>query len=136
MSQKAIAGMVLIGTLAVCGLGWQVLPALQAPQRTVDTQASAQMERARRLLHSYSPGLTHKSLLLDELADAGADVEIDDPAALLDGAEDEYQQEHEKRWLAHQPYDYNLPAPPSAARARYGNLVQQVRQGVGGRSDL
>ncbi|MCH8967143.1 MAG: hypothetical protein IID43_05655, partial [Planctomycetes bacterium] len=136
MSQKAIAGIVLIGTMAVCGIGWQVLPALQATQRTVDTQASVLLERARRLLHSYSPGLTHKSLLLDELSDAGADVEIDDPDALLDGAEDEYQQAHEKRWAAYQPYDYHLPAPPSAARARYGNLAQQVREGLRGRSDL
>ena len=143
MKQNLVVGIASIAALAVCGVGWLILPSLQGAQRTVDTEASVELERARRLLDQYDAGLVFKSLLLDRLAESGVDVDVEDPDELLDVATDEYQEEHGRLWDIHQPYDYRHPQPygyrpnrPAEAQPSYGNLTRQVRDGIQAREEL
>ncbi len=134
MKPNVVIGIVFVGVLVVCGVGWLIVPSLQDPQRGVNAEAAERVERARRLLHRYSIDLTHKSLLLDQLLKADIDVDIEDPEALADALADEYQEEHETAWDAYQPIDW--VDGPREARARYGNIVQQIRDGIEARTAL
>ncbi len=136
MKQNLVPGIVLIGALVVCLLGWFILPALEDAQRAVDAEAGVHVERARRLLDKYNHGLTYKDLLLDSLADVDVDVDIEDPDALIDAFGDEYQEKHGRQWEDHPPADYDFPNPPRNARASYGNLPGQVRDGIEARDSL
>lgn len=131
MNQKIIPGVVLVGALAIGGIGWLAVPALQTAQATVNQQVGVDLERARRILHDYNHELTFDSLLLDRLAGFGVDVDLENGDELLDQYADEYQQAHEAAWAAYPPYDYNgVDAEPRQAKARYGNLQAQAREGV------
>lgn len=117
------------GAFVLSGALWLLLPSLEADQRAVEAQAAIHIERARRLLHGHSFGLRHKSILLDQLLETDVDMDIEDPAALVDTSADEYQRQHEALWAAYQPTDWEAD-PPRAIRANYGNLQQQIREGV------
>ena len=134
MKPNLIIGIVFVGVLVVCGVGWLLVPSLQDPQRRVDAAAAEQVERARRLLHRYNADLTHKSLLLDQLLEVDIDVEVEDPEALAETLADEYQEEHEVAWDAYQPVDWM--DGPQEARANYGNIVGQIRGGIEARTEL
>ncbi len=137
MNQKLIPGVVLAGGMAICALGWLALPSLQTAQATVDQQAGVELERARRILHAYSHGLTYKSLLLERLAEFEVDIDLDNADELLEEFADDYQQIHEARWASYQPYDFDgVDIDPRQARAKYGNLPAQARKGIQARRKL
>ncbi|UCE58300.1 MAG: hypothetical protein JSU63_12755 [Phycisphaerales bacterium] len=135
MKQKTLVVLVSFGAVFVCLLGWLVLPWLQDPQREVNAVAAVHLERARRLLHNYSIGLDHKSMLLDRLAEVDVDVDIEDPEGLVDADPDVYQEAHEEYWEAYEPTDWEA-APPRAKRANYGNLPRQIADGIAARDEL
>ena len=134
MNRNAVSGIVVIAALAVCVVGWRVLPSIQDPQRVVDAEASEHIERARRWLHRYSVDLTRTALLRDQLFEHGVDIDVEEPDALADAAADEYQEEHEAAWDAYQPMDWEQG--PQDARANYGNIARQIREGIEGRTAL
>ncbi len=137
VDQKLIPGVVLIVSLVACAAGWVMLPALQSADASVDAQASVHLERARRIAHGYSHGLSFKSLLLDRMAELGVNVYMEDADELLEEYADEYQNLHQDRWDAYQPYDFSgTDMPPSTARAGYGNIPRQVRDGISARENL
>lgn len=136
MKLNTTLGAALIGGMVIAGIGWMALPSLQASQRTVNAEAAMQIERARRLLHNFDPILQRESLLLDRLAMADVDVDVEDPAALADeAAEDFYQEQHGAAWEAYQPMDWET-TPPSAARASYGNIERQMRDAIADRNEM
>jgi hypothetical protein len=102
----------------------------------VDDDAALHVETARRMLHKYSFGLEHKSLLLDGLAELDVDVDVEDPDALVEeeDAADEYQARHEERWKVFEPTEWS--ESPTPARANYGNLPRQISDGIELRIDL
>ena len=137
MNQKFIPGVVLAGGMAICAIGWLALPSLQTAQATVDQQAGVELERARRILHEYSHGLTFKSLLLDRLSEFEVDINLENADELLEEFADDYQQIHEARWASYQPYDFDgVDVDPRQARAKYGNLPSQARKGIQARQGL
>ena len=134
MNRNVVSGIVVVAVLAACAIGWLVLPALEDPRLVVDAEASRHVERARRLLHRYSVTLTHTGLLRDQLFENDVDIDVEDPEALEEAAADEYQEEHETAWEAYQPTDWRQG--PQAARAGYGNIARQIREGIEGRIAL
>lgn len=125
---------VSLAALAAYGTGWLLLPSLQGPRRAVDVQAAEQIERARRLLDKYNATLAFQSLLIDQLKSEGIEVTPED---LTDDVADQYQQLHEAMWEAYQPNDWPDDSPdPRPARARYGNLPGQIRQGLSTQAKL
>ena len=128
-------GVALIGGMVMAGIGWMALPSLQASRRTVNADAAMQIERARRLLHKFNPILERESLLLDRLATADVDVNVEDPEGLPDAAADFYQEQHETAWKAYQPMDWE-DIPPSPARASYGNIERQMRDALANRDKM
>lgn len=132
MKPNPVAIIVSLAALAACGIAWLALPSLQEPQRAVNYEASLQLERARRLLAKYSVSLANKSLLLDRLYETGVDVDVEDPADLVAVAADDYQAHHEALWEEFQPTDWS--EHPRLARAGYGNLERQIREGINGRT--
>ena len=135
MQQDKIPIIVVVAAVVLCGIGWTFVPSLQDAQRTVDEEAAVHIERARRLLHQYNASLEYSALLLDQLAEADVDVDIEDPQDLVDYAGEEYQELHEALWESFEPTDWEAD-PPRPARARYSDLSGQVRDGVEGRDDL
>lgn len=133
MKQDTLVGVVAAAAVVACGATWIALPLLAGAEQSVAESAAVEVERARRLLHAYSAGLAHKSLLLEQLADAGAPVDLKDPQALLEAAKDDYQALHETRWKAFQPVDW-VEDSTEPARAGYGNLAAQIRDGVQARA--
>jgi len=127
-------GIALIGAAFITGIGWMALPSLQASQRAVNAEAAVQVERARRLLYKFDPRLVRKSLLLDRLALAGVDIDVEEPADLAEVAADFYQLQHETAWEAYQPMDWE--DPPRKARASYGNIERQMRDALADRAEL
>ena len=82
MNRNVVSGIVVVVVLAVCVLGWLVLPALEDARLVVDDEAAMHVERARRLLHRYSVTLTRTGLLRDQLFENDVDIDIEDPDAL------------------------------------------------------
>ncbi len=111
---------------------WIMLPSFQGSQRAVNAEAGQHLERARRLLHQYSYGTTHIASVLDQLYQAGVDVDLEDEDALSHDFLDEYQAVHEGLWALYQPTDWQAD-PPQAERAGYGNLESQIDQAVDAR---
>jgi len=132
VKQNFVVTLVAALALVICGVTWLVMPSIEDPERSVVTQAGEQVERARRLLYKYQFGTERNALLLDDLAQAGVDVEVEDPEELVESSADAYQATHERLWEAFQPMDWG--EDPRPARARYGNLGQQVREGLEARS--
>ena len=121
-----IPTLVVAAVLAVSGGGWLLLPSLQDEQITVDAQASEQLERARRLLHQYSIGLTYKSLLLDQLHELGLDMDVMDADSWQEAGSDEYQRYLSDAWQRYQPMDWQAQ-PPRPARVQLANLEGQIK---------
>jgi len=136
VKQNLVVSIAAIGGMFVCGVCWLLLPRMQDSQRRVDDDAALHLETARRLLHKYSFGLEHKSLLLDGLAELDVDVDVEDPDALVEeeDAADEYQARHEERWKVFEPTEWS--ESPTPARANYGNLPRQISEGIDLRIDL
>ncbi len=128
MNKQIVGAVVAVAALGFCAGGYWLLPALQGAQRTVETDASEQVERARRLLHQYNASLGYKSLLTDQLGERGIEV---DPQDLSDEVEDEYQQIHAAMWEAYQPTDWRGDRL-SPAHASYGNMPRQIEEGLRG----
>ncbi len=117
------------GAAGLCLLAWIFLPSLESSRRSVDADASVHLERARRTLHQYDSELAHRSLLLDQLRDADVDVDLQDTQSIVDNAADEYQENHASLWASFEPRDWQQD-PPRTAKASYGNLGTQIRDGV------
>lgn len=114
------------GLVAFAG-AWLALPLLQGPRRTVEEEVSVELERARRLLDNYVATLTYEGLLRDRLAATNVQVDAD---ALSTEAQDDYQQVHTALWEAYTPRDWPEGGSPRPARPNYGNLTNQIKQGL------
>ncbi len=135
MKPDKIAVIAFALATGACGLVWYFLPSLQAAQRRADAEASLHLERARRLLHQYSSNVAYQGLLLDQLREVDVDVDISDPAALVENAGDDYQERHADLWMAFEPRDWDQD-PPRAVKPSYGNVAGQIRDGIKGRAVL
>lgn len=114
--------------LAACAVGWVALPALQGSQQAVEREASMKLERARRLLHEYSAAIAYESLLSKQLDGEIAEL---DPSDISSDLEDEYQELHAAMWEAYTPTDWpQHGGSPRKARANYGNVSNQMQQGL------
>lgn len=132
---KPLAGPLIVGSaLVACLAGWVALPGLQSRQTAVDSEASLELERARRLLHQYNAGLDFKSMLLSGLAESGVDVEIKEPELLLDAQGESYEKEFKERWELFSPTEWGDNPIPS--RVPGGQLVREVRSGVQMRKEI
>ena len=121
--------------MALTGLGWVIVPSMESARRSVDSQVSTHFERARRLLHSFELGLSGKATKLEQFAEAGVDVDVDDMDAFVESAGDEFQEHHAGQWEQFHPTDWEVD-PPRPRIANYGNLPRQIGDGVAARSRL
>ena len=135
MKLNTTLGAALFGCMVIAGIGWMALPSLQASQRRVNADAAMQIERARRLLHNFDPILERESLLLDRLAAADVDVDVEAPEGLAESVADFYHEQHGAAWEAYQPMDWESQ-PPSSVRASYGNIERQMRDAVADREKM
>ena len=126
MNANRAMGMGLTISLGACAAGWVLLPSLRGPARRVEAEVSTRLEQARRLLHQYDAGLAYQSLLLQQLGERGLDVAASD---LSEKVADEYQQIHSELWQAYSPHDWRGDTA-SPARASYGDIPDQIREGL------
>ncbi len=125
---------VTVAAFVMCGGGWLLLPTLQGARRSVDIEASVELERARRLLHMYNASLAYEALLVEQLNEEDMEVDFED---ISEDVADQYQQSHTAMWEAYQPSDWAPgTAEPRPARANYGSLSGQIRQGLSNRAQL
>jgi len=138
VSKKTTPVIVAIVACVVCVLGWVSLPSLQSAQRRVDAQAAEHLERARRMLNEYSFGLMHKAALLNQAEELGMDAEEENGAWIADEEADNYQADHERLWEGYNPTDWpdDPTSQPRPARANYGNLSGQIREGLASRAKI
>ncbi len=138
MSNKTTPAVVAILACIICIIGWVSLPSLQSAQRRVDSQAAEHLERARRILHQYSFGLSHKAALLEQAIDLGMDAEEENGAWIADDEADNYQTSHERLWEGYNPTNWpeDATSQPRLAKASYGNLSSQIREGLTGRTKI
>ncbi len=132
MNKNITAGVICAAAVAIYVVGWLLLPSLQGSKRTVEQEASVQVERARRLLHRYDPRLAYKVFLTDDLAEQGFELE---PDVVSDDLTDAYQEAHGAMWAAFQPVDWVM-GDTQAARANYSNLTRQISDGIRGQDQL
>lgn len=130
MNKDLVTGIVSAAAVVVCGIGWLLLPSLQDSSRTIERDVSVQLERARRLLHKYEVCLAHETLLTDQLIDQGIEPDADE---VSDTLADEYERAHGTMWNAYQPVDWS-GGDARPARASYGNLAGQIRNGISAQS--
>lgn len=121
------------GATLVCLLSWILLPSLQSGERKADSVASEHVERARRMMFDYNPGLAYRSTLLQQLADT--DVDVDKLDTVAENAADEYGEQFTANWAAFTPLDFNQenPRPVKAPPANPGS---QIREGIKTRTSL
>lgn len=127
MNKNVVTLIVAATAIAVCGIGWFSLPVLQDTRQVVESKASVELERARRLLDKYNASLTYGSLLADQLANHGIEPGAED---VSEDVADDYQELHAAMWEAYQPTDWPEGGLPRPAQARYGNLVSQIQNGI------
>jgi len=132
VNKNAIAGIICVAAVAIYAAGWFLLPSLQGPERTVEQEASIQLERARRLLHQYDARLSYKAMLTDDLAEQGFEL---DPEEISEDLADEYEQAHNVMWEAYKPTDW-VGDDTRVARANYSDLTRQINEGVRGQEKL
>lgn len=135
MKRETTIGLVGVAVVALTGLGWVVVPGMQSARRSVDSEVSIHFERARRLLHSFELGLSGKATKLEQFAEAGVDIDVDDMESFVESAGDEFQEHHAGQWEQFHPTDW-ASDPPRRRSANYGNLSRQIGDGVAGRSRL
>lgn len=125
--QKSLTGFVVAAVAIIAvGAGWIFTPSLRAPQQAADAEASAQLERARRLLAQFDALLAQKARSGQLGADTGAEVSADD---FSDGLAEDYEAIHERFWTAYPPVDWRGDRP-TPAKANYGNIAGQVSEGL------
>ena len=115
-------------SVAVVLVGWLALPYMQDAQRSVDRQASAHVERARRLLHQYDPQLAYAATVREQLRAADVDVDMSQ-SDFSDSKADTYQAIHGGLWTAFEPKNWESD-PPRADRPSYGNINGEARKGA------
>ncbi len=132
VKSKQLAGIVFLGVIFVYGASWALIPSvslLHDVDSRVERQASVHLERARRLLQRYSFSLLRAAGQLERLADVGVDAGDSDDLPV-----DEYQRIHGRLWEDFHPTDWAKVS--RAARANYGNIPGQVREGAAACDDL
>lgn len=127
-----LAGVLAVGLTAVA---WFFLPVTQSGPKRVEAEAYAHIERARRLLDRYNANLTYRSLVLDQLRDSEVAVDAKDASENSEEIGDDYQAAHQALWAAFEPRDWE-DGVGRPARATYGNLAGQMRDGAAARSEL
>lgn len=135
MNSQRLIVVVAAVVVVVTGGAWWMLPSMQPAQRRMESQAVVHVERARRLLDRFNADLAYRAILVDRLRDSNVDVDAADPAALAEDSGDAYQAQHEAMWKAFEPKDWKNGAG-RPARANYGNLAGQIRDGIGSRKKL
>lgn len=134
----------IAGGIIAALMGWVLPSVLQSSQQRVQTYATVETEKARRLLHEYNAALRQKSGLLDEvdgimtqLGDAGVkfDVDVDDASALSEQGLTDYEAIHTAIWEKFQPTDWSA-ARPSRPQPSYGNVADQMKRGLAERMKL
>ncbi len=135
MNQQRFVFIVAAAAIVVTAVAWAFLPALQPAHRRVESQAIVHVEKARRLLDRFNADLAYRALLVDQLRDAEVDTDVSDPNALAENSGDTYQAVHEELWKSFEPADW-ADGKGRPARAGYGNLAGQIRDGVGARRTL
>ncbi len=134
MKKNQLPIIVSIAALVTCGGGWLLLPALQSARRAVDVEASVELERARRVLHMYNANLAYRALIVEQLDEEDVELTFED---LSEDVADQYSLLHTAMWEAYQPNDWAPgAAEPRPARATYGNLPAQMRQGLSNQAKL
>lgn len=124
----------LLGAVVLLGVSYALAPRLQSAKNRVEAEASQHLEIARRILHQYNAELDYSGVLWDQLRSGG--VETGKAGALPEGAADDYQKAHAELWKSFEPVDRGNPDRPTAAKASYGNVASQVREGLAGREKL
>ncbi|MDO8630175.1 MAG: hypothetical protein Q7R41_06750 [Phycisphaerales bacterium] len=135
MNPQRLIVVVASVAVVVTGGAWLLLPVMQPAQRRVESRAVVHVERARRLLDRFNADLAYRALLVDQLRDSDVEVDATDPAALAEDAGDAYQAKHEELWKSYEPKDWSA-GTGRPARANYGNLAGQIRDGIGSRKKL
>ncbi len=130
---RVLAASLLGGVVLLAG-SYLAAPKLQSAKRTVEAEASVHLETARRILHQYNAELDYESILWGQLSDGG--VSLQKPGDMPEDAADEYQKTHADLWKSFEPVDRNDPGRPTPAKANYGNIASQVRDGLAGREKL
>jgi hypothetical protein len=128
---------VIVGAVAlgVTGVTWFFLPWLQSGQKRVESQGIVHVERARRLLDRYNGELAYRALVLEQLRDAEVSVDAKEAGEVAEKVGDEYQARHQALWADFPPMDWKDGAG-RPAKATYGNLAGQIRDGMTARSAL
>ena len=121
--------------LALTGAGWFFLPNLQSGQQQVVSEGAIHVERARRLLEKYNAELAYRALVLDQLRDAEVAVDAKEAGDAAEDIGDEYQEAHTALWASFEPKDWK-DGTGHKAKASYGNLAGQIRDGVNKRTEL
>lgn len=135
MKRETTVGLIALVAVGLTAGGWFLIPSMESAGRSVESAVSTHFERARRLLHKYELGLSYKAVKLEQIAEAGVDVDVEDADALVDSAADTFQEHHEALWEQFHPTDWSVD-PPRPRRANYGNLARQINEGIDGRADL
>ncbi len=135
MNSQRLVVIVTAIVLGLIGATWFLLPKLQSGQRRVESQGVVHIERARRLLDGYNAGLAYRALVLEQLRDAEVGVDSKDAGKVAESVGDEYQAAHQALWAAFEPKDWK-DGTGRPAKATYGNLAGQIRDGVTARSEL
>lgn len=128
---------VLVGVvaLAVVGATWVFLPSLQSGQQRVEAQGVVHVERARRLLDRYNAELAYRALVLEQLRKEEVGVDAKEAGEVAEAVGDEYQTRHEELWKDFPPMDWK-DGTGRPAKATYGNMAGQIRDGVTARAEL
>jgi|GEM_PF-1346766 len=134
-------GIALIVAVAVTGVGWMVLPSLQASNLTVGAEAAAHVERARRIMQRFEPYIERESVLLDVLHEAGVDVDVEEPGALADEFGAEYENEVKASWAAYPPRDWpddplDWQDDPRKVNPSFGNIGKDMEAAVSERAAM
>ncbi len=127
MNKNLIVLIFSVAGVILCGAAWFLPPMLQDAQQVVESEASVELERARRLLDEFDATLTYRMILSEMLDDQGIEVEADD---LSEDLADDYQQVHSELWEDFPPIDWPEQGEPRPAQARYSNVSTQVRTGL------
>lgn len=134
-SSNRLPVFVAVAAMVVTGVVWVFLPMLQSGQQRVESQGVVHVERARRLLDRYNADLAYRALVLEQLRDAEVGVDAKDAGDVAEAVGDQYQAVHEALWKDFEPKDWK-DGTGRPAKATYGNLATQIREGVTARSEL
>jgi len=138
---NVVAGIGLLVAVVLFAAVFLSAPLLQSAQQKLDAQVAERIDLAQRLLQRYHAQLGRADALLAELrgldgtGGATVDVDVEDPDALMEAAEEAFQAEYESNWEAYPPRDPN-DIGRAAGRPSFGNPAGQIRDGIAGRDRL